>query len=156
MKPCVNWYDATLVPWNCMGFCDIWYGDSRVPTTFIQNPLEGLGNLMSFKLAITKFHGIPWNCSWKSKGTWCLLERQTSKFHGIPLNMVIFNLEAPEFHGIPLSSWVAYETAPFLLHGSMKLQNQIWTSSMEFHRTLGLLVFDLTTHDFQGNTGIIP
>ena len=99
--------------------------------------------LVSSKLAHSKFHGIPWNCS--CKPNW-----RTPKFHGIPWNCSCHrNWCTPssmEFHGIPWNC-------------SCQRNWRTW-SSMEFHGTarvikIGALLVPWNSMEFRGTACVI-
>ena len=126
------------VPWNSMEF----HGTSRVT-----------------KLAHSKFHGIPCNCSshrnWRTPVPWNSMEFHLvrnwmhSKFHGIPWNsMELVRLSSMEFHGTPwkLFPWnygIQMEPLVSSMHWVLKWYRIPWNrscqrnwrilSSMEFY-----------------------
>ena len=64
------------IPWNSMELSDNSFGGTRVPWNSMEYSMEFHGTPMSFEMAPSLFHGIPWNS-------------------------VIFYLATPDFHGIP-------------------------------------------------------
>ena len=113
------------IPWNCS--CQLnwrtqssmeFHGTSHVSEIgALQVPWNSMELLLSAKLAHSKFHGIPWNCSyqrnWRTQSS-MEFHGTAHGFHGtahvieIPWNsmelLVSAKLAHPKFHGIPWNS----------------------------------------------------
>ena len=117
------------IPWNCSSHRN-WRTQSSLEfheTALVIEigallvPWNSMEQLVSAKLAHSKFHGIPWN----SMELLVSAKLAHSKFHGIPWNSMELlessKLAHPKFHGIPWNC---------SCH-----RNWRTTSSMEFHGT---------------------
>ena len=141
------------IPWNCSS-----HRNWRTPSSMefhgtalvieigaLLVPWNSMELLVSAKLAHSKFHGIPWNCSshrnWRTQssmefhGTALVIEIGALLFHGIPWNSLELlessKLAHPKFHGIPWNSMellLSSKLAHSWFHG-------IPLNSMEFHGT---------------------
>ena len=105
--------------WNSMELSYISFGGTRVPWSSMEYSMEFHGKLVSFEMAPSEFHGIPWN-------------------------LVMFYLATPESHGIPWNIpcksritwyWVKWQSQSSLeFHGTKWYFIWRHQSSMEFRK----------------------
>ena len=122
---------APQIPWNSMELL----ASSKLAH------LEHMEILVSAKLAPSKFHGIPWNCS-SQRNRRIPSSMEFMEFHGIPWNCSSAKLAHSKFHGIPWNSMellVSAKLAHQKFHGipwnCSCHRNWRTPSSMEFHGT---------------------